>query len=263
MDQKSLEDALAHLPLGPIRYFDSAPSTNDIAREWASQGAPDLALVVADEQTAGRGRSGRSWVTPRGAALAFSLVLRPGEDAGDGLTRLSGVAGLAVATALRSLFQLQPKLKWPNDVLLGGKKGCGILTEVDWSGDRPQSAVVGTGINVFAGSTPPPELLRFPATSLEAELGFKPSRLLVLAEILHAFLAWRQRPADEIIHAWEGVLAYRGRVVELFGEQGRAAQGRIDGLDRNGYLRLRLPSGEVAIQSSGDLSLRLVDSLPE
>jgi BirA family biotin operon repressor/biotin-[acetyl-CoA-carboxylase] ligase len=265
MDQESIEGALAGLPLGPIRYFESATSTNDLARDWARGAAPDLSLVIADEQTAGKGRSGRSWITPAGAALAFSLVLRPerGEGAGKWLPRLGGAAGLAIASAFESLFGLQPELKWPNDVLLRGKKAAGVLIEIDWDGDQAQSIVVGIGINVFERSIPRAEMLRFPATSLETEIGTQPDRLPILAEILQAFLAWRGRPADEVIRAWESMLAYKGRTVELSGERGQAHRGRLEGLERNGALRLRLPSGETVSPPSGDLTLRLVDSLPE
>jgi BirA family biotin operon repressor/biotin-[acetyl-CoA-carboxylase] ligase len=265
MDQETIENALDGSTIGPVRFYESVASTNDLALAWGRQGAPDLALIVADEQTAGRGRSRRSWITPRGAALAFSLVLRPGpgEDVRAVLPRLGGIAGLSVVSACHSLYSLHPELKWPNDVLLRGKKVCGILTEVDWIGDQPQVVVVGIGVNVYSGSVPSPETVRFPATCLEAELGWRPDRLPILAAILHAFLDWRQKPADEVIRTWDALLAYRGMMVELSAQPGQAVQGRLEGLDINGTLRLRLPSGELASPPTGDLSLRLVDSPPE
>ena len=129
MDLGTLQSCLSGLPLGQIAYFDVLDSTNEYALNWANGGEEHLSLVVADEQTAGRGRSGRTWFTPPGAALAFSLVLKP-ELLGAGLiTRLTGLGALAVCQVLRDVYGLGSKIKWPNDVLGDGRKLAGVLVD--------------------------------------------------------------------------------------------------------------------------------------
>src|SRR5512134_3605246 len=142
MNQNELKKALAKLPLGDVRYFDSIGSTNNEALAWATSGAKDLSLVIADEQTAGRGRLDRKWLTPKGTALAFSLILCPTAGEKLHLTRIVGLAALAVADALRTRG-LAAQIKWPNDVLLNDSKVAGILIESVWSGDEPDCVVIG------------------------------------------------------------------------------------------------------------------------
>src|SRR5215207_2733298 len=170
MDQNELKKILSSLPLGDIRYFDSIGSTNSEALAWATSGAHDLSLVIADEQTAGRGRLDRKWFTPKGTALALSLILRPTAEERPHLTRLTGLAALAITDALRT-YGLISQIKWPNDVLLNGRKVAGILVESVWSGEDVDSLVIGIGMNVFKDAVPPADLLLFPATSLEESLG--------------------------------------------------------------------------------------------
>ena len=130
------------LSLGEVRYFESIGSTNDEALAWAAKGAPDLSLVIADEQTAGRGRLNRTWFTPKGTALAMSLILRPAS--GTPLSRTVGLAALSIADSLLKRG-LTPRIKWPNDVLLNGKKIAGILVETVWAGTEVESLVIGIG----------------------------------------------------------------------------------------------------------------------
>ncbi|MEO7839349.1 MAG: biotin--[acetyl-CoA-carboxylase] ligase, partial [Anaerolineales bacterium] len=161
MYQNELEKLLSNLPLGDVKYFDSIGSTNDEALAWAAIDARDLSLVIADEQTAGRGRLDRKWSTPSGTALAFSLIVRPTVDEKPHLSRTVGWAALAVTDSLRTR-QLTPQIKWPNDVLLLERKVCGILVESVWSGEEIDCVVIGTGINVLKGSVPPTDILQFP-----------------------------------------------------------------------------------------------------
>ncbi len=124
MDQESLQQILKDTPVTGLRYFDAAGSTNDIALQWIESGADDFSLVVADKQTAGRGRMQRKWVTNPGAALAFSLILHltPKEISHAGL--IPFMAGASVSSALERLYSLQPQIKWPNDILLNQKEDC-------------------------------------------------------------------------------------------------------------------------------------------
>ena len=281
MNSNLIRKQLSTLPLGPLRYFDSLGSTNEEAMRWAEAGAPHLALVVANEQTAGRGRMGRRWFTPPGSALAFSLILRPAEilrfaqngglfkSHGDkedksiilAVQRLSGLAALAVCSALESEYNLQPLIKWPNDVLLGGRKTCGVLPELSWQGNLLQAAILGIGINIAPESVPPPADLLFPATCLEAEIDREVDRWVVLRQVLSALLDWLPQVASpDFLHAWEALLAYRGDLVQLQNARGVEVEGRLLGLDPTGSLRLQLTSGEEATFLTGELSLRPVAS---
>src|SRR5690242_7641436 len=134
MNQNELKRTLSKLPLGDVKYFDSIGSTNNEALAWATGGAPDLSMVIADEQTAGRGRLDRKWFTPKGSALAFTLILHPTTEEKPHLSRIVGLAALAVAQSLRTRG-LNAQIKWPNDVLIEGRKVCGILVESVWSGE--------------------------------------------------------------------------------------------------------------------------------
>ena len=274
MDAETLTHALAPLPVGPVRYYAQIGSTNTEAARWAEAGAPDLALVVADEQTAGRGRFKRRWFTPPGSALAFSLVLRRMTKVGtvfepymalprkqsisdegrkrdeeSGFSRLTALGALAVREALEARWGLPAQIKWPNDVLVDGRKLAGILVEAHWQGDQLSAAILGIGINVAPASVPPPGALKYPATSVAdclEQRGYTapPDRLELLVEVLKHLVAWRSRLAsEEFLQAWEGALAFRGEWVtvdqgaEEIGEGDPGASrrdGQILGLARDG-----------------------------
>jgi BirA family transcriptional regulator, biotin operon repressor / biotin---[acetyl-CoA-carboxylase] ligase len=256
MYQTELKKSLSRLPLGDIKYFESLGSTNDEALAWAANDAPDLSLVIADEQTAGRGRLDRKWFTPRGTALAFSLILRPTADEGPHLTRIVGLAALAVAGSLR-MRGLAAQIKWPNDVLILGRKVSGILSESVWLGEEVDCAVIGIGVNVLKGSVPPPELLNFPATSLEDELGQAPNRAQVLHDILAAFIDLRPRMGSaDFIAQWEGLLAFHGERVQVDSGKTAPAIGQVSGLGSDGSLRLQNERGETMTVRFGDVHLR-------
>src|SRR5918996_4725350 len=170
MNQNQLKKALSRLPLGDVRYFDSIGSTNNEALAWATSGAQDLSLVIADEQTAGRGRLDRKWFTPKGTALALSLILRPTAREKPYLSRIVGLAALAVTDCLRTRGLIS-QIKWPNDVLWNGRKIAGILVESVWTGEEVDGLVIGIGMNVLKEAVPSAEFLQFPATSLEESLG--------------------------------------------------------------------------------------------
>src|SRR6266498_2714647 len=154
MNQNELKKSLSKLPLGDLKYFESIGSTNDEALAWAANDAPDLSMIIADEQTSGRGRLDRKWFTPQGTALAFTLILRPTADEKPYLTRTVGLAALAVAESLRTR-DLAAQIKWPNDVLIAGRKVGGILIESVWSGEDVDCVVIGIGINMLRGWVPP------------------------------------------------------------------------------------------------------------
>jgi len=253
MNERALQKKLSRLTPGGLRYFDSIGSTNDEALAWV--GAPDFSLVIADEQTQGRGRLDRKWFTPKGSGLALSLILRPPAVHAPYLSRTVGLAALSIADACSGLG-LAPLIKWPNDILLNGKKAAGILIETVWSGDEVDSLVIGMGINVYKSSVPPAEFLQFPATSLEDELGHSaPAREEILFDVLSAFQRWRERIAtDGLLQAWDAALAFRGEQVHVVGES--PVSGELLGLEADGGLRLRAANDNFVIIRFGDVSLR-------
>ena len=256
MNQNELKKALSRLPLGDVRYFDSIGSTNNEALAWATSGAKDLSLVIADAQTAGRGRLDRKWFTPKGTALAFSLILRPTAEEKPYLTRIVGMAALAVADALRTRG-LSTQIKWPNDVLLNGRKVAGILIESVWSGDELDCLVIGIGVNVLKGAVPSTELLQFPATSLEESLGPAVEREKVLRDILAGIIALRPHlGTDSFIASWEKALAFRGEQVQVEEGNGSSTTGKLLGLEPDGSLRLNSENGRSITVRFGDVRLR-------
>jgi len=228
-------------------------STNDEALAWASAGAPHLSLVTANEQTAGRGRGGRTWITPPGTALAFSLILRavgPGPSSG----RLAGLGAMAAADACEVLG-LQPEIKWPNDVMLNGRKVAGVLVESRWNGDQLEASVIGVGMNVLAGSAPIDAIVSHPATSLEDILSAKPDRVQVLRLTVEALLKWLPKmQGAAFLQAWENRLAFRGQLVRLARDGMQDIRGTLEGLEHDGSLRLQGRQGVINVRM-GDIHL--------
>ncbi len=257
MPESDLDQALRHLGLPEVRFYSKTGSTNQDALDWAAQGAPDLALVVADHQTLGRGRLGRQWFTPAGSALAFSLILRPDVPQPALLPLYSPLGALGVGLALERVYGLQPQIKWPNDVLLNNRKVCGILAEALWQGDALQAVVLGIGINVAPSSVPPADQILFPATCVEEAVGKPIHRWHLLAEALKSILQWRtQLTSSDFLQAWQERLAYRDQMVRLENPGGEIFEGRLLGLNSYGHLRLQMNDGNEQAFSIGDLKLR-------
>ena len=264
MDERILQRALLNIPMGGLRYFEQTGSTNDAALAWAAAGAPDLALVIAGQQTAGRGRGNHSWFTAPGAALAFSLVLRPLPGEAQSIPLFSALGGLAVCEVLAAQG-LHPEIKWPNDVLINRKKICGVLAESVWTGEKVDSIVLGLGLNIKPEALPPPEQLTFPATCLEAE--FPPPRHsiealeqgMLLQQIIQAVRYWRAMlPTNIFLHTWERRLAFRGEQVDVWVDGQPVRKGQVDGLEPDGSLRLISPQGQAFTVQFGEVHLRPV-----
>ncbi len=257
MDQATLEALLSDLPLGAVRYFDCVTSTNDLAARWAEVGAPDVSLVVANEQTAGRGRFGRLWFTPRDAALAFSLILRHIEP--QALLPCTALGALAVCEALNAALPpfFPPQIKWPNDVIVKRRKLAGVLAEAHWHGDQMVALILGIGINVAPPSVPPAEQLEFPATCVEEVLGKAVDRWGLLHAILERLLYWLPRLGSaEFMMAWDARLAFRGEWVVVTLEGQPPQEGVVLGLTPQGYLRLKDTRGQVHDLQAGVMHLR-------
>jgi BirA family biotin operon repressor/biotin-[acetyl-CoA-carboxylase] ligase len=258
MNKTQLERHLSSIPLGALRYYDAIGSTNDEALAWALQGAADFSLVIADEQTKGRGRMDRVWFTPPHAALAISLILRPTDSERAHPARTTGLLALSLADSLRKL-ELSPQIKWPNDVLLNGRKVAGILVEATWVGEELDALVLGMGVNVLRASVPPADQVLFPATSIASELGHPVERIELLRDILGSLLDWRpQLGTDVFLNAWEASLAFRGQQVQVSGSTDKALNGELLGLNPDGGLRLRDERGKSVTVQFGEMQLRPV-----
>ena len=238
-----------------ILRFDSLPSTNLEAGRRAAEGAPEGLCIVACEQTAGRGRLDRQWVSPKDAGLYFSIILRPPfEQASWPLLTLT--AAVAVHDALLDSCALETDIKWPNDVMADGKKLCGILAEtVETSLGR--AVVVGIGINLTNNAFPTE--LDSVATSVESASGNTPELdvlLQALTGLLARYYQMLQGPngPDEIITAWADRSSYaKGKHIRVTnGEE--IVEGISRGLEPDGALRVETATGVVRIVRAGDVS---------
>jgi BirA family biotin operon repressor/biotin-[acetyl-CoA-carboxylase] ligase len=255
-DEVKLKAALRDFPLGGLRFFPSIGSTNDEALAWAAAGAKDLSLIVADEQTTGRGRMGRKWFTPPGSALAFSLVLEPQGQEREAIGRFSGLGALALVGALKK-HGVTAQIKWPNDVLINEKKTAGILVETVWMGDDVDNIVLGMGVNISPESVPSLKGLNFPATCVQSEGPNSLPRFDLLKDLLAELISLRATLAsDGFLRDWEAALAFRGRTVHVWVGELEPVIGQVFGLETDGSLRLRTAGGEIRVIRFGEVHLR-------
>ena len=252
-----------------VQHHAEVASTNDLARAAASAGEREGLVIVAEAQTAGRGRLGRAWQAPPGTCLLMSILFRPPEPFVSQAARTTMVCGLALRESVRALAEEGPayeaQLKWPNDLIVpaperraGWAKLAGMLSEVvlDAAQRRPLALIVGIGMNV---NVPPAALadLGPHATSLLALLGRPVDRTALLQELVGAIdrrYAALRRGADPL-PAWQGALAWLGETVEVHGPQ-ESWVGVAEKVDETGALWLRMADGELRAFSAGDVSLR-------
>jgi BirA family biotin operon repressor/biotin-[acetyl-CoA-carboxylase] ligase len=238
-----------------VLRFDSLPSTNTEAARQAALGAPEGLCVVAREQTAGRGRRERSWVSPKDAGLYLSVVLRPAFEA-----RLwpliTLAAALAVREALTEACGLEADIKWPNDLLAGGRKLCGILAETA-EGSRGRAVVLGVGVNLRRGSFPPE--ISDTATSVEEQTGRAPDAEGLLEALTRSLARYYQTlhaqgGAGEVLRDWQRNSTYaHGRRVRV-ALAGETFEGTTRGLDPDGALRVETDGGRIRTVSAGDVT---------
>ncbi len=238
-----------------LHWHEEVTSTSDLAKELAEEGAEHGEVVIAEAQTAGRGRRGRSWASPPRRNLYFSVVLRPDLPPARA-PEMTLVASVALCDALRQAG-VQAGIKWPNDLLASGRKIAGILTELAADPDRVQWIVVGIGINVNARAEDFPEELRGEATSVLIERGQAAPRALLAAACFTALEDWVDRHAEEgfgvVREAWKERSVTLGREVSVRAD-GREVVGLAEDLDDTGALVVRGPSGVERILA-GDVSL--------
>jgi BirA family transcriptional regulator, biotin operon repressor / biotin---[acetyl-CoA-carboxylase] ligase len=259
MDEKTLRKMLEDLPISRIDYYAETDSTNEraLAVLGVEEERMDYRLLVAQRQTAGRGRMGRSWVTTPGASLAITLIILPDESEQKRLGLFSLLGALSICRALDSLCGPGAQVKWPNDVLLGGRKTAGVLAESRWEGGVLRGIALGMGINVLPQSVPTGQELLFPATCVQAHCREKVDPLRVLRAVLVEFIDLRPLlPEAEFVHDYLRFLAYRGEEVQLNLPNDETARGTLAGIDDTGELILRSADGLETRYPIGDLRLR-------
>lgn len=233
-----------------LTHLATTASTMDVARSEAVAGAPHGAVVIAEEQSAGRGRFGRRWVSPPGKNLYLTLILRPGAGR---LRSLSMVVPLAVCRAIEAVTPLRPVIKWPNDILAGERKLAGILIQGESTGAELIYALAGIGLNVN-DPVDDPEIAGI-ATSLSRELGEETSRETVLAALLNEVEDAYNAPIADVYSGWRSRVATLGRPVRLtFRDE--AYEGIAEDVDGEGSLILRLGDGTRRTFEAGEVTLR-------
>lgn len=238
--------------LGPVCHFVSLPSTNDAAKELARRGYPEGTLLVADSQSAGRGRLGRSWESPPGTGIYLTLLLRPPLPPSE-LPKLTLTAAVAVVQAVRAATGLATGIKWPNDIIFQGKKLGGILTEMETESEAMSHVVLGVGLNVNMPTFPAP--LAGIATSL-ASTGQTYSRLAIVRALLAAldslYDSFRRQEFPAILDQWRRASVTLGRSVTVR-RGGTTLSGTALDVDPDGALLLQLPAGRVETILSGEI----------
>ena len=254
--------------LGPSLFADNIVyhrvlgSTNTLAKELALKGAPEGTMVLTEEQTAGRGRRGRSWLAPSKSNLLFSVLLRPALSP-NRVFSLTMVLALASLEAIKEETGLLCMIKWPNDVYVGSRKLAGILTEFAAKERQVDWVVLGLGLNVNWCPQEEEEVSRFEATSIFAETQEKVSRNRLLVQILKRFESHHERllsgGGDDLYRKWNDASLVLGKEV-VIDSQERRTRGKAIRIDQNGALILEDERGKLHVITHGDVSLRLFSS---
>lgn len=257
---EEIRDGLSTRLMGNnIIYGDSVPSTNDLARELAQKGAGEGCLVVAEEQTGGKGRLGRGWNSPKYKGICFSLLLCPPVNPSEA-SQVTMLAAVSLGRAINSETGVPVGIKWPNDLLVNGKKICGILTELSAEMDRINHLVVGMGINVNQDVEDFPGELRNTATSLRIEKGGAVSRIRLLQACLGEFerwyRVWLEQGFAPVLAEWKEMSVSLNCPVRIH-TLNKSWEGWAEDVDGDGALLLRLPDGSLQRLISGEVSLRL------
>lgn len=265
---KKSPDLLIYPEIAPLlktdwlgRHWQFVPkidSTSLCLEKMVSGGAPEGVVVVADQQTAGRGRMGRTWFSPPRCNIYCSFLLRPKIDPPQ-VTSLPLLIGLAVTRSIRNILpDLEPKIKWPNDIQIDGRKICGILCDMQAEMDQIHHVIIGFGMNVNIEPTDLLPEIAQRATSLRIVAGKKISRVAILASILNTFeelyKKWLMQGLNPFMSEFQQHDVLRGRQVEL--EQfGRKVSGVGNGIGPDGALVLQMPDGSLTNVISGDVHI--------
>ena len=241
---------------GNIIFYETLPSTNSLAKNLAGSGSPEGTIVLAEKQTAGRGRLGRQWLSPRHANLLFSLLLRPSIE-GNEVFRLTMIFALAIIEGVEESCGLKPMIKWPNDIYVDRKKLGGILTEFKIRRKKVEYVILGLGLNVNWKPEDDDSFL-YPATSLLAETGDKISREELLALIIKRFEFFFRElllgKVNELNKKWNERSMLLGKRVEM-GTSDGIIRGKASRVDKNGALIILDDHGREQKIICGDVLL--------
>lgn len=240
---------------GEIVFLAETDSTNLRAHGLGEGGAAEGAVVIADSQSAGKGRMGRQWISPPGVNLYVSILLRPPILPWHA-PQLTFLSALATARALEEVGEIPASVKWPNDVLLGGKKVAGLLNEMSAETEGIHYVILGIGVNLNMKAEQFPADLRYPATSVALQKGAPVSRLAFTRALLRHLDAlydlYLERGFSPIIQAWEALFELAGSEVEV-DFQSHQVRGVVQGLDEDGALLLRHADGSIERVLAGDV----------
>ena len=240
-----------------VVYYDETDSTNNQAKAYGEKGEAHGTLFVADMQAAGKGRRGRVWVSPAGSSIYMTILLHP-----DVLTtkapQLTLVMAMAVAEGIRKVTGLETKIKWPNDIIVNGRKVCGILTEMSTEIDYINYVVIGDGINVNQETFP--EEIRDTATSLKIETGSSVRRSVLIATIMECFEQFYEvfmttEDLSGLQERYNAMLVNLGREVRVL-EPGNEYEAHALGINRTGELIVRTVDGQEKEIYAGEVSVR-------
>ena len=239
-----------------LQKFEQVNSTNDVALEAARSGAVDGLVVWAQWQTRGRGQRDRSWQSQPESSLTFSVLFRPTQEELSVLGRFTALGALAVAQAVKAKAGLKAQVKWPNDVLLNGKKICGVLTETDLQAGTANAVVVGIGVNLLPGAFDENSAMNYPASDIFSETGISLDAQSWLQTILEAMQELRQLlPDDDFIREWNEHLAFKGEMRIIRNHKGETRPFRLLSVMPDGSLQLEDADGQqFHIQSAEVLS---------
>jgi BirA family biotin operon repressor/biotin-[acetyl-CoA-carboxylase] ligase len=240
-----------------IRVFEETTSTNDVIEKLARDQVKEGVVVFAESQTKGRGRMGRKWISPARKGLWFSILLRPNLTPQEA-TQLTVASATALRRAIEGGTGVKPTIKWPNDILIGGRKVAGILTELSAELDRVKHIILGIGVDVNLSATEFPQDLRKIATSLKIESGKTISRAELAVRILRELDADYTRVCtgqfESVAHEWEEQCGTIGHLVTIHVGD-RKIHGRAESLDDDGALLLRTEHGTLERVIGGDVTL--------
>lgn len=238
-----------------LHLLHEVVSTNTLAMSMATDGAPEGTVVIAETQTGGRGRLGRKWISPKGN-LYLSAVLRPKIPTHKApLITLMGA--VAVASAIRNTCGLNAVIKWPNDILISGRKVSGLLTEMSAEQDRIRHIVLGIGVNVNSEMEELPSEVRGLTTTLAAEAGAKINRTTLLQQILRDLESWYQKLLNndvDVLEEWKKLTMTVGHRVIVSGA-GETLEGLAQGVDNEGRLVIGLDDGTIRTVAAGDVTI--------
>ncbi|PIC62809.1 biotin--[acetyl-CoA-carboxylase] ligase [Sporosarcina sp. P13] len=241
-----------------VKYFKTCATTQTIAHEEAQNGAADGTLIISEEQTAGKGRLARPWVSNAGRGIWMSLIIRP-QLPPQQAPQLTLVAAVAIVRAIEEVTNIQPVIKWPNDILINGKKVTGILTELQADPDRVKAIILGMGVNANQVLSDFPEELQTIATSLRIEKGEKVDRAKLVAKIMQYLEQYTALYVEKgfapIKILWESYATITGKKIKA-NMVNESVEGIALGISEDGMLELQLEDGTIRGIYSADIEMK-------